>query len=286
MGRRRKRGRRFSRRYALFAIYSSRRMPFPHMSYTNIRSHSGDTGIQNLVNKKCKINPLFCIVLIHFILKKFIYMISFAYTIYTNSFSSDATSFLTVSEKVQLLEQNMSMYNLVPACVFCAQFFDPDFPGGIAIPSKSDPIKKVPFLEMVKAISPMRPEKAEYSPGLSRSLGAYSCPSSSVDLSVTSHQSRPVTSHIQKQRASLILSRHGSVLTPVKITSCKNRTDVHLLPGMDTRFDIGNNIERVNSPIAMEKRNRALKAVEITNSYLKEEAEAFRQKKMKDALVD
>ena len=46
-----------------------------------------------------------------------------------------------------MLEQNMSMYNLVPACVFCAQFFDPDFPGGIAIPNKGPPTPKPKFFE-------------------------------------------------------------------------------------------------------------------------------------------
>jgi len=35
------------------------------------------------------------------------------------------------------------MYSLVHVCLFCSQFFDPDFPGGIAFPTRTDvPVPK------------------------------------------------------------------------------------------------------------------------------------------------
>lgn len=39
-----------------------------------------------------------------------------------------------VSKDVRSLDNTISMYNLVYVCVFCAQYFDPDCPGGIAFP--------------------------------------------------------------------------------------------------------------------------------------------------------
>lgn len=39
-----------------------------------------------------------------------------------------------VSKEVRSLDNSISMYNLVYVCVFCAQYFDPDFPDGIAYP--------------------------------------------------------------------------------------------------------------------------------------------------------
>eukprot|EP00981_Chlorochromonas_danica_P004376 scaffold875_cov183-Ochromonas_danica.AAC.3 len=41
-----------------------------------------------------------------------------------------------VSKEVRSLDNTISMYNLVYVCVFCAQFFDPDFPDGIAYPTR------------------------------------------------------------------------------------------------------------------------------------------------------
>ena len=38
----------------------------------------------------------------------------------------------------------MGMYNLVPVCPFCAQFFDPDFDGGIAFPQRELKVKEDP----------------------------------------------------------------------------------------------------------------------------------------------
>lgn len=43
-----------------------------------------------------------------------------------------------VSKEVRMLDNTISMYNLVNVCVFCAQFFDPDFPDGIAYPVRVD----------------------------------------------------------------------------------------------------------------------------------------------------
>jgi len=40
---------------------------------------------------------------------------------------------------IHLLTQTMSMYNLHEVCRFCAQYFDPDVPGGIAFPVKVPP---------------------------------------------------------------------------------------------------------------------------------------------------
>jgi len=41
-----------------------------------------------------------------------------------------------IPDKMELLEDGMGMYNLVPVCAYCAQFFDPDWAGGIAYPMK------------------------------------------------------------------------------------------------------------------------------------------------------
>lgn len=41
-----------------------------------------------------------------------------------------------VSKEVRSLDNTISMYNLVYVCLFCAQFFDPDFPDGIAYPTR------------------------------------------------------------------------------------------------------------------------------------------------------
>ena len=35
------------------------------------------------------------------------------------------------------LSLGMSLFNLVPVCVFCSQFFDPDKDCGVSAPSKS-----------------------------------------------------------------------------------------------------------------------------------------------------
>lgn len=39
-----------------------------------------------------------------------------------------------MSKEVRLLDHTISMYSLVHVCTFCSQFFDPDFPDGIAYP--------------------------------------------------------------------------------------------------------------------------------------------------------
>jgi hypothetical protein len=44
-----------------------------------------------------------------------------------------------VHKEIEALDQTISMYNLFNVCLFCAQFFDPDFPGGIAYPERTKP---------------------------------------------------------------------------------------------------------------------------------------------------
>jgi hypothetical protein len=39
-----------------------------------------------------------------------------------------------VPKEIEMLENTVSMYNLVYCCIFCSQYFDPDFEGGIAEP--------------------------------------------------------------------------------------------------------------------------------------------------------
>ena len=41
-----------------------------------------------------------------------------------------------VPKVIEALDQSITMYNLVNVCAFCSQFFDPDFPGGIAYPQQ------------------------------------------------------------------------------------------------------------------------------------------------------
>lgn len=41
-----------------------------------------------------------------------------------------------VPKVIEALDQSITMYNLVNVCAFCAQFFDPDFEGGIAYPQR------------------------------------------------------------------------------------------------------------------------------------------------------
>ncbi len=39
-----------------------------------------------------------------------------------------------VPKEVRSLDNTISMYNLVCVCAFCAQYFDPEFPDGVAFP--------------------------------------------------------------------------------------------------------------------------------------------------------
>ena len=43
-----------------------------------------------------------------------------------------------MSKEIRLLDHTISMYSLVHVCLFCSQFFDPDFPDGIAYPIRVD----------------------------------------------------------------------------------------------------------------------------------------------------
>jgi hypothetical protein len=44
-----------------------------------------------------------------------------------------------VSKEIRSLDNTISMYNLMDVCLFCSQYFDPDFPDGIAYPTKLAP---------------------------------------------------------------------------------------------------------------------------------------------------
>jgi hypothetical protein len=56
-----------------------------------------------------------------------------------------------VSKELDLLDNTISMFNVVRVCAFCAQYFDPDFPGGIAAPQRQlEAVSKsgmVPFFD-------------------------------------------------------------------------------------------------------------------------------------------
>jgi len=39
-----------------------------------------------------------------------------------------------IPKSIEMMDQTISMFNLVRVCYFCSQFFDPDFDGGIAYP--------------------------------------------------------------------------------------------------------------------------------------------------------
>ena len=57
-----------------------------------------------------------------------------------------------VPKEISALDQTISMYNLFPVCLFCAQFFDPDLPGGIAYPLREQaPEKKTGVLAAISA---------------------------------------------------------------------------------------------------------------------------------------
>lgn len=42
-----------------------------------------------------------------------------------------------IPKSIEMMDQTMSMFNLVRVCYFCSQFFDPDFDGGIAFPIRN-----------------------------------------------------------------------------------------------------------------------------------------------------
>lgn len=55
-----------------------------------------------------------------------------------------------VPKEVEALDQSITMFNLVNVCVFCAQYFDPDFEGGIAAPERQP--SKAPHVGILNAI--------------------------------------------------------------------------------------------------------------------------------------
>ena len=55
-----------------------------------------------------------------------------------------------------------------------------------------------------------------------------------------------------------------------------------MLPKMDTRYEIGNSIDRLNSPIVKEKRRLAKESIDVLQAQLKEIEE--RREKKKNAL--
>lgn len=165
---------------------------------------------------------------------------------------------LLVSDKVQILEQNMSMYNLVPVCVFCSQYFDPEYPDGIAMPLQQPP---QPAKSMFEKLQTTSSELIQDSVDGAESLGG----TSGSDMG-----SRPGSRLGSPSSGSLHLSRRGTVLTPVRVVTRGNRSRVHLIPGMDTRFEIGNNFERLGSPEVRERRDHAKSLVNFMLDVEKE----------------
>ncbi len=51
-----------------------------------------------------------------------------------------------ISPEIRLLDNTLSMYSLVSVCVYCTQFFDPDYPEGIAYPLRDVVEDKVRFI--------------------------------------------------------------------------------------------------------------------------------------------
>jgi hypothetical protein len=169
-----------------------------------------------------------------------------------------------VSDKVQLLEQNMSMYNLVPVCVFCAQYFDPDFPDGIAMPIRKAAPGKRTLFDVLRTSEDTQSSDFESIGGQSLSEESSIVSRCSTAQSGSRPNSRlgsspPVSPSMRlNSPKALNLSKRGTVLTPVRITRpSQNRSKVHLVPGMDTRFEIGNNIERLGSPEVQQRRDQA-----------------------------
>ena len=73
------------------------------------------------------------------------------------------------------------------------------------------------------------------------------------------------------------LSKRGSVLAPVEMKTNLNRTGVHLLAKMDTRFDVSNDLERLGSPEVSTKRQRAKTSINVI--------EGVKQKVEREALM-
>ena len=172
-----------------------------------------------------------------------------------------------VSEQVILLEQNMSMYNLVPVCVFCSQFFDPDFPGGIALPSSESAVPKQTLYDSIVHPAKDKPERNLSRPQTADGL-VVSRPGSQSDVA------RTKTLNIAN------ISKRGTVLQPLKYKQkIQKSRPVHLLPKMDTRYEIGNSIDRLNSPIVKEKRRLAKESIDVLQAQLKEIEEGREKKK-------
>ena len=47
-----------------------------------------------------------------------------------------------IPRSIEMMDQTISMFNLVRVCYFCSQFFDPDFDGGIAFPIRDSKTSK------------------------------------------------------------------------------------------------------------------------------------------------
>lgn len=60
-----------------------------------------------------------------------------------------------MSKEIRSLDNTISMYNLVDVCLFCSQYFDPDFPpDGIAYPvrASSAEVRSAPHWDTVLLI--------------------------------------------------------------------------------------------------------------------------------------
>ena len=185
----------------------------------------------------------------------------------------------------------MSMYNLVPVCVFCAQFFDPDFPGGIAVPNREE--NKVACSTYESIVKP----NSSNTHALATTSQQSSSPPTSKSVSSTAKRPKTsVISYVSSRSPQMVtnvtitrnVSKRGTILAPIKNKSNLNKTGVHLLSKMDTRFDFGNDLGRLGSPEVSKKRERAKKFISIVNDTkqeLEKEA-ALRLKKAIDSEKD
>ncbi len=121
-----------------------------------------------------------------------------------------------VSKEIRSLDNTISMYNLVDICLFCSQYFDPDFPDGIAYPIRTNPngvpivpgssAAKDPALSssgVVKAISSQQAGSAKYVPFYD--IRYMNC---DIDVGAVFQRPRTVESRHRARRATEIAVAH------------------------------------------------------------------------------
>jgi hypothetical protein len=69
-----------------------------------------------------------------------------------------------VSKEIRSLDNTISMYNLVNVCLFCSQYFDPDFPDGIAYPVKATMEETTSVNKALSAITSQQASSSQYVP--------------------------------------------------------------------------------------------------------------------------